>query len=96
MPELTARHFGFDHERSDSVLRVVVGRDRYILIGDKLLEPDRRAEANASTLALQSLFGPLVAVWLVLWLIQPGFSRVQFSGRTLCGDRSFIRQIKQG
>jgi len=66
VPELRPLAFGLDHERADRVVRVVVAPERYIVIGSKVMEPHPQARANASTLVLQPLYGPLLALWLVL------------------------------
>ncbi len=66
VPELRPLAFGLDHERADRVVRVVVARERYIVIGSNVMEPHPQARANASTLVLQPLYGPLLALWLAL------------------------------
>lgn len=57
---------GLDHERADRVLRAQVTVARYFVIGERVFAPDARGVANASTLALASLQGPLVALWVAL------------------------------
>jgi hypothetical protein len=66
MPEFRVLTFGVDHERADRVMRVTVTRQKYVLMGGRAIEPNAQGNANASTLALQTLFGPLLALWVAM------------------------------
>ena len=83
MPEFRVVQFGLDQEQADRVLRVEVTRSNYVLIGGRAIEPNTRGTANASTLALQTLFGPLLALWVALaWPTQGRVSRLAW--RLVC------------
>lgn len=51
-----------DHEGADRVLRARVMWQHIVFIGGKVIYPDPRGTANASTLLAHALQGPLVAV----------------------------------
>jgi len=66
VPEFKVLAFGLDHEQVDRVLRVEVTRQHYVVLGGRAIEPNSLGSAQASTLALQTLFGPLLALWVAL------------------------------
>lgn len=66
VPEFSVVRFGPERESADRVLRIEVTRQRYVLLGGVAIEPNARGTANASTLALQTLFGPTLALWVAL------------------------------
>ena len=66
MGEFRVLRFGVDQEGGDAVLRVEVTRSSYVLMGGRAIEPNSQGTANASTLALQTLFGPFLALWVTL------------------------------
>ena len=72
-PEYDVLSFGIDQEKADRVLRVTVKLKQTVVIGERVLVPDPRGTANASTLLLQGLQGPFVAAWVALaWPLRAG------------------------
>jgi hypothetical protein len=65
-PDFKVLLFELDREKADQVLRVWVSLGRYTFVGSHLVEPDPRGVAQASTVALQGLQGPLLAIWASL------------------------------
>lgn len=72
-PEYEVLAFGIDQEKADRVLRVTVMLRQTVVIGERVLVPDPRGTATASTLLLQGLQGPFVAAWVALaWPLRAG------------------------
>lgn len=55
-------HFGVVHDGADTLLRVEVTLRHTVVLGAKILYPDPRGTANASTLIGHAFQGPLVAI----------------------------------
>lgn len=71
--EFTVLRFGLLRQRSEDVLQLVVTTRRHVVVGERILTPDPRGTAQASTLPLQGLQGPLVALIVVwVWPLAPG------------------------
>lgn len=82
-PEFEVLSFGIDREKADRVLRVTVKLNQTVVIGERVLVPDPRGTANASTLLLQGLQGPFVAAWVALaWPLRAGAAELAL--RVLC------------
>lgn len=65
-PDFKVLRFELDHERADRVLRASVTLGRYTFVGGQLIAPDPRGVAQASTVALHGLQGPVLALWACL------------------------------
>ena len=68
-PELGVKALEIDQERADQVLRLTVTLEHHVVLGERVLAPDPRGLANASTPRLQGLLGPLLALWVLLSLL---------------------------
>lgn len=73
-PDFKVLRFELDHEKADRVLRVWVTLGRYTFVGGHLVAPDPRGLAQASTVALHGLQGPLLALWAALVWPSSGLS----------------------
>lgn len=63
-----------DHEGADRVIRARIMWKHIVVIGDKVIYPDPRGTANASTLLAHGLQGPLVAILAaVAWPVRKGW-----------------------
>jgi hypothetical protein len=69
VPELGVKALAPDQEGADQVLRLSVTLEHHVVLGGRVLSPDPRGLANASTPRLQGLLGPLLALWVVLTLL---------------------------
>ena len=88
VPEFKVLSFGLQRERADDVVQVLVSRQRYVVLGGQAIEPNSRGTATASTLLLQTLFGPLLALWVSLaWPIPNPRRRMHQSTQTPTGSR---------
>ena len=56
-------HFELDREKADRVLRASVTLGRYTFVGGQLVAPDPRGVAQASTVAMHGLQGPMLVLW---------------------------------
>jgi hypothetical protein len=65
-PDFKLLRFELDHEKADRVLRAWVTLGRYTFVGSHLVAPDPRGVAQASTIALHGLQGPMLALWAAL------------------------------
>ncbi len=64
--EFRIQSLGLDREGADRVLRVRVALRPVLVIGGKVIHPDSRGSANASTLAAHALQGPMLAMLTAL------------------------------
>ena len=65
-PDFKVLQLELDRERADRVLRASVTLGRYTFVGGQLIAPDPRGVAQASTVALHGLQGPVLALWACL------------------------------
>ena len=65
-PDFKVLRFELDREKADRVLRASVTLGRYTFVGGHLVAPDPRGLAQASTVALHGLQGPVLALWTCL------------------------------
>lgn len=64
--EFRIQSLGLDREGADRVLRVRVTLRPVLVIGGKVIHPDPRGSANASTLMAYALQGPMLAMLVAL------------------------------
>ncbi|MDH4393268.1 MAG: hypothetical protein QE285_17825 [Aquabacterium sp.] len=67
-PDFQLQRLELQRDKADQVLRAWVTLGRYTFVGAQLITPDPRGMAQASTLAVHGLQGPLLALWAaVAW-----------------------------
>lgn len=62
-PDFQLQRLDLQREQADQVLHASVTLGRYTFVGGHLITPDPRGLAEASTIALHGLQGPLLALW---------------------------------
>lgn len=81
VPELRLIELTVDLEGADRVVRAEVTLDRVVVLGNRVFSPDIRGRAYASTLAMNAIQGPMVAILAtVAW---PARRRTQIVWRLL-------------
>lgn len=75
-PDFQLQRLELQRDKADQVLRAWVTLGRYTFVGGQLITPDPRGMAQASTIALHGLQGPLLALWAaVAWPASAGQTR---------------------
>lgn len=65
-PDFQLLRLELQRDKADQVLRAWVTLGRYTFVGGQLITPDPRGMAQASTIALHGLQGPLLALWAAM------------------------------
>ena len=75
-PDFQLQRLDLQRDQADQVLRAWVTLGRYTFVGGQLITPDPRGMAQASTIALHGLQGPLLALWAAMaWPAAAGRTR---------------------
>lgn len=81
VPEFRLIDMAIATEGADRVVRAEVTLDRMVILGNRVFSPDPRGRAHATTLAMNALLGPAIA--LMTAFVWPVRRRAEVAWRTL-------------